>query len=174
MDIYDNIDRIAKQQNLSRRQLAIKANIPPSTLSSAFYRKSDLSASALASVANALGVSVSDLLALDEDAKAIKHSIAEDVSKTTGQDVTEIESWLLENELDFVHHEIATTAMEAADTAILSAYARVSDSYLCKTMLDSYASLNRRGRIEAVNRVCELEESGRYRETPPPDKTKGG
>lgn len=62
MDIYDRIDDILKEKNLSRRKLAIMAGIPPTTLQSAFSRKTvNLPVDTIKRIADALGVPVSDL-----------------------------------------------------------------------------------------------------------------
>ena len=40
MDFYAQVDKLLKEQKMSRRQLAIKTGIPESTMSTAFMRKS--------------------------------------------------------------------------------------------------------------------------------------
>jgi transcriptional regulator with XRE-family HTH domain len=40
MDIYDRIDQAIERKNISRRQLALKAGFPPSSLQSTFDKKS--------------------------------------------------------------------------------------------------------------------------------------
>lgn len=58
----DKIDAIIKERGLSRRQVAIKAQIPPSTFQSAMERKKNISTDMLKKVATVLNVSLSDLL----------------------------------------------------------------------------------------------------------------
>lgn len=58
MTAAQKIDKILKDRGLSRRQLAIKAEIPPSTLQSALERNKEIPLSMLTSVADALEVNV--------------------------------------------------------------------------------------------------------------------
>lgn len=63
MDIYDKIDRILEQKNLSRRKLAIIAKIPPTTLQSAFSRKTEnLPFDTIKRIAEVLEVTPFDLI----------------------------------------------------------------------------------------------------------------
>lgn len=68
MDMFDRMDELLKEKGMSRRQLALQAGIPVSTLSAAFSRKSkgtrsvSLSNDAIAAIAVALGVSTDYLL----------------------------------------------------------------------------------------------------------------
>lgn len=64
MTIAETIDNLLAKQNMSRRQLAIKAGIPPSTLQSAMARNKDFSLDMLLKIANALGVSLDTLLTI--------------------------------------------------------------------------------------------------------------
>lgn len=62
MDMYDRIDELLKEKNISRRKLAIMAGVPPTTLQSAFSRKTvNLSHDTIKKIADALGVPVADL-----------------------------------------------------------------------------------------------------------------
>ena len=58
----EKIDALIKARGLSRRKVAIMANIPPSTLQSAIERNKNLSTDMLRKIAIALDVSLSDLL----------------------------------------------------------------------------------------------------------------
>ena len=58
----EKIDAIIKEKGLSRRKVAIMANIPPSTFQSAIERNRNLSLDMLQKIATALNVSLSDLL----------------------------------------------------------------------------------------------------------------
>ena len=61
-DIYDRIDELAAERNLSRRKLAQLAGINVNTLSTIFKRRPDkFPEKYLESIANALGVSVSEI-----------------------------------------------------------------------------------------------------------------
>jgi len=62
----EKIDQIIKERNISRRKLAIKAKIPPSTLQSAMERNKNLSLEMLQEIANALEVPITELLETDQ------------------------------------------------------------------------------------------------------------
>ena len=61
MSLYDRIDAILTARKMSRRQLAIKANIAPSTLQSAMVRRRNMTIEMVDKIAKALDVS-DDLL----------------------------------------------------------------------------------------------------------------
>lgn len=65
MDIYEKIDRLLDSSGISRRQLAIKACIPPSMLQTALSRKKGLSLLNIQKIANVLGVPVHQLLDIE-------------------------------------------------------------------------------------------------------------
>lgn len=72
-DMYDRIEDILKQKNMSKRQLAINAGIPYQTIVSAFRRRSEgLSLEYKLKIADVLQVKISDLYGWDEDEKHIE------------------------------------------------------------------------------------------------------
>ena len=58
MNIFDRIDAWLKENGVSRRKLALKANLPPSSLQSALTRRKKMSFDMLEALAKAMGVSV--------------------------------------------------------------------------------------------------------------------
>ena len=58
MAVADRIDTILQERGVSRRQLAIKAGIPPSSLQSALERGHNITLDMLQKIADALGVPV--------------------------------------------------------------------------------------------------------------------
>jgi transcriptional regulator with XRE-family HTH domain len=62
MTTAERIDRILQEKGLSRRQIAIKADIPPSTFQSAMARGDSFSTDMIQKIAAALGVSAAYLL----------------------------------------------------------------------------------------------------------------
>lgn len=66
MTAAQKIDKLLKDKGLSRRQLAIKAEIPPSTLQSALERNKEIPLSMLTSVSDALGVNIYYVIGDDE------------------------------------------------------------------------------------------------------------
>ena len=79
MTISERIDYVAKSKGLSRRQLAIKAGIAPSTLQSAMQRGTNFSADMLNAVAEALEVPLAYLIGFSiistESQKALGHKL---------------------------------------------------------------------------------------------------
>ena len=69
MTSTETIDAILKEINMSRRQLAIKAGIPPSSFQSAMQRNGNLSLDMLEKVARALEIELYQILG-DDFAKA--------------------------------------------------------------------------------------------------------
>lgn len=62
LPIYDNIDRLLKENGMSRRQLALKAGIGEGTMSTAFARRSTMfHPTNLQKIADTLGVTVDEL-----------------------------------------------------------------------------------------------------------------
>ena len=62
MTVCETIDCLLEKKHMSRRQLAIAAGIPPSTLQSALSRNKEISLDMLEKLAQALNVSVASLL----------------------------------------------------------------------------------------------------------------
>ena len=60
--IYNRIDTLLEKKQMSRRKLAQSIGVPPSTLQSAFEKKSNLSLERLAQIADALEVDINWLL----------------------------------------------------------------------------------------------------------------
>ena len=58
MTVIERIDALLKERGMSRRRLAKKANIPPSTLQSAMERGKNISVDMLSQIADALDVSL--------------------------------------------------------------------------------------------------------------------
>lgn len=65
MNVCEKIDKMLLDRGMSRRKLALNAGIPPTTFQSAMARGGNLSLDMLQKIADALGVKVTDLLALD-------------------------------------------------------------------------------------------------------------
>lgn len=61
MDVYDRIDAVLKEKHMSRRQLAIAAGIPESSLAAGFSRRSKMPPETLEKICGVLRVSPGDL-----------------------------------------------------------------------------------------------------------------
>ena len=75
MTIVEKIDVILKERGLSRRQIAIKANIPPSTFQSAMQRNGSMNYMMIQKVARALNCYISELLTPHEESEMIKNQL---------------------------------------------------------------------------------------------------
>ena len=64
---FDRLDKILKQRKISRRKLALAVGILPGTMSTAFSRRSGLSASNVMKIAQYLGVNPLYLEGLEDD-----------------------------------------------------------------------------------------------------------
>ena len=62
MNVFDRIDSWLKENNISRRKLAIMANLAPSSLQSALTRRNKMSYDTLDALSRAMGLSVDFLL----------------------------------------------------------------------------------------------------------------
>lgn len=67
MTVVERIDAIIQSRKISRRQLAIKAGIPPSSLQSAMERGKNISFEMIEKIAMVLGVKIDELLGISED-----------------------------------------------------------------------------------------------------------
>lgn len=66
MNAFERIDRWLNENHMSRRQLAIKAGIPPSTFQSAMERRNKMSDRMLQAIAPIMGTTVDSLITSDE------------------------------------------------------------------------------------------------------------
>lgn len=76
MHITEKLDELLKARNMSRRQAAIKAGIPPSSFQSAMQRNGSMSVDMLQKIADVLDVSLSELLG---DVGGELHQIANEI-----------------------------------------------------------------------------------------------
>lgn len=84
MTISEKIDKFLEERNMSRRQLAFKAGISPSTLQSALSRNKTISVETLQKICLALGISLGSLLGYPDD-------IAESIAMQTPKDQVELD-----------------------------------------------------------------------------------
>ena len=63
MNLLENLDRLMQQNNLSRRQLAKEVGLPPSTISSWYYRGyENITLKVLLKLANYFNISIEELV----------------------------------------------------------------------------------------------------------------
>ena len=142
MTMCKMIDHILKTKKMSRRKLAIKAGIPPSSFQSAMARGNALSLDMLIPVLNALGVSLDDI--------AFEMNVSKD------------------NLFQMLTSEDAKILGKPARVGLLLAGEKAGaneDMQLREEMemlLIWVVSLNREGQEKALERVQELTEIPRY------------
>ena len=121
----------------------------------------------LQKIAVALSVPVIDLMGLSPEEQSEIQYVEDYVVEKTGQNREDVRNDLLANKLAAAPFDAYMEAMDATDAATVEAFRSVSDQKLKEYLLDSYQHLNRRGRIEAVSRISELEEFPRFKKKPP-------
>ena len=111
MTVYDRIDRILKEKNLSRRKLARLAGIPETTLASAFSRKPEhFPNKYLISIAAALEVDPGELAAEWPGLKVIDKSKAATIEQgkvIPSAKLTELDTSRIEDDHNFIRMAIA-------------------------------------------------------------------
>lgn len=85
MTLTERIDAIIKERGLSRRKVAILAQIPPSTFQSAMERNKNMSVDMLEKVAQALDISLSDLYYSTTAQQALFSHMQSNPSTPTGE-----------------------------------------------------------------------------------------
>lgn len=69
MNVSERIDELLKERNMSRRQAALKAGIPPSSFQSAMQRNGSMTIEMLEKIAGALGCNIADIIKPDDKIK---------------------------------------------------------------------------------------------------------
>lgn len=165
MDIGTRIREARKSKGLSQIELAQIANIAVNSLRLYEANKRHPRTDTLQAIASALGVSVDTLYGISDETRAdIEHTVEYIRNNSEGAySEEEIRKSLIENAILDKPHNDFLTALEAADKAIIEKFNGVPDKYLREEMLEHYKFLNRRGRIEALLRIGELEENYRFK-----------
>lgn len=150
MTICERIDEMIRDRGISRRQLALRAGIPPSTLQSAMQRNKGLSLDMLYPIAKVLGWDAASLL--DEknfwsygDDGRIWDEDGNDITDTCGVIPLRSVSGFFQDE---------NTKQSKND---------LKEHHLSKRLLNSFFELNEEGQQKAVERVEELTEIPRYK-----------
>lgn len=168
MTISARIDNILNQQGISRRQLAIKAGIPPTSFQSAMARGDGMSTKMLNKVADALGVPVQVLLTSDDIAQT-SVNLAEqigyyesclDVAIKNPDTPSELKEFIQKNrpDLNSVKNTIYALSIQA-----MHANPEV------EILLNAFDRLNEIGQQKAAERVEELTKIPEYQKTPKRD-----
>ena len=137
MTVYDRIDRILKEKNLSRRKLARLAGIPETTLASAFSRKPEhFPNKYLISIAAALEVDPGELAAGWPGLKIIdrNNSVAPEQEKVIPSvKLSELNLSSVENDQSFIRMAIAYSRLnEEAQEMAAGIVESIAQNPLCQ------------------------------------------
>lgn len=146
LPIYDNIDRMLKEKRMSRRQLAIKAGVNPSTISVAFVNRSTMfHPNNLQKIAAALDVTIEELTA--EQPQVTPLGLIDGVPTV------------------FINPAPGTFYFSEDGTQRISAHAISEDecTEAMYTMLDAFDTLNPAGMLVAAEQVKLLAEKDEYK-----------
>lgn len=184
----ERIDSILKERNLSRRQVAIKAKIPPSSFQSAMERNKNLSIDMLQKISDALNVSIFDLMGVDEDDGLVSFSIPPELAEKMG--LTGLSEGTINAEIEpgsdaanafmsyLYEQKQAKSIIQRITEGIKGGgFTKLSDSETQKAGIlqfnsDAdrlsyfYSKLNDEGQRVAADRVQELSEIPKYQKTP--------
>lgn len=152
MTTVDKINSILQDRNMSRRQLAKDAGIPPSSLQSAMERGKNISLDMLTKIAVALNVSLSDLLPSTEEAALQDWNTVSDAFLRKAREIMQPNHDL--QELDAASEE----AHKLFEQSSLK-----GKEYL---LLNHFGKLNEKGRDVAIERVKELTLIPAYQKQP--------
>lgn len=154
MTICEKIDLELKKRKLSRRQLAIKAGIPPSSLQSAMQRNGNLSLDMVLKIADALEMSAPSLLDNSSE-RAASESLSLGVKLS--QALAEYEAAKRRG----APKEELVQLMEKCNTLGREANQRAQESIL----LREFQRLNSTGKEAALGYVKALAEMPEYQDT---------
>ncbi len=163
MTIGERIKAARKKAGLTQAELANKLGIAYQGVAQWENNLRNPKYETLQRLAAALSISVDDLLALTPEDQSVMQYVEDYVVEKTGQNREDVRNDLLADKLAAAPFDAYMEAMDAADAATAEAFRSVSDQQLKEYLLDSYQHLNRRGRIEAVIRIGELEEFPRFK-----------
>ena len=183
MTVCETIDCLLEKKHMSRRQLAIAAGIPPSTLQSALSRNKEISLDMLEKLAQALNVSIASLMPerLVQDMADYAMQIAErnktlereglldglsqeqrdrltDPQKITEDSLTR--AWKNKDEI------IKREAWKAAEEILVEYMDGLSAGYLRKSVQKYFDEMNTLGQIVAVKMMETLTQQPDYRPRP--------
>lgn len=183
MTVCETIDCLLEKKHMSRRQLAIAAGIPPSTLQSALSRNKEISLDMLEKLAQALNVSIAALMPerLVQDVADFAIQIAEknktlereglldglsqeqrdrltDPQKITEDSLTR--AWQNKDEI------LKREAWKAAAETLVEYMDGLSADYLSKSVQKYFDEMNTLGQIVAVKMMETLAEQPDFRPRP--------
>ncbi|MFR9310677.1 helix-turn-helix domain-containing protein [Hydrogeniiclostridium mannosilyticum] len=175
MAVADRIDTILQERGVSRRQLAIKAGIPPSSLQSALERGHNITLDMLQKIADALGVPVFLLYDVDifveevtDFAKTLvqMYSVLNVIAENPGtpEDTRKQIKEILPEKEKFTRQVTTLSMMSRKSVDIPPAFA--SDDV--KAIFELLGQLNSKGQERAIAQIQDLAKVPDYqKETSP-------
>lgn len=157
MTAVERIDQIIKEQKMSRRKLALLAQIPPSTFQSAMQRK-DVPLYMIESISKALEIPVSSFLSSDKALSEILLSVESMIKSINKYDFWDSkEKAITTRELQWVAHEIERKLLDMQLAGV------ISDDTAADFILQQINKLNETGQQVAMERIQELAKIPDYR-----------
>ena len=158
MDLYNRIDKIINHKGMSRRQLAIACEIPPSTLQTALSRHSGLTLENLQKIADVLNVPLGKLLQDNKPKIQQNTTITSLLFGDMDKEVLEtINKWIVSED-------------EKANLFSIGEALKPTDSEMfrfnCNAIESCMEKMNRLGQSTAVKLVKELSETPEFQILP--------
>ena len=169
MEIGERLLIARKKAGLNQNELAEKLKISPVNISQLENGDRTPRTDTIKKITNILGISVYEIL--PEDVKEQFSDLKKYLNSTTLTEeeeslLHETVSILLNNSIMTEIYDKLYAATCRMDKFMLSQLQDISDEYLQETLIKSFNELNRLGKIEAVQRVAEMETAVRFRKSP--------
>lgn len=164
MTVGNRIRAARKKAGLTQAELAAKLGISYQGVAQWENDLRNPKFETLLRIATALRTPIEDLLALSPEKKAEIKFVEDYVAENSGGCREDVRKDLLNEVLDTIPIEVYQAAVESSDVETLEKFKFVSDRQLKEYLEAAYQHLSRRGRIEALLRIEELQENYRFRD----------
>lgn len=160
MDFFNKFELLCKEKGMTPTRVARDIGISQQTVSMWKKRSSTPKYETIKKIADYFDVTVEELLDIDKE--FTDSILSRRKLKNTGENKNKIIKELLKEERAENFLGLIDSAERKSDDAILKNYKNVTEAQLKYVLLLYYSSLNRLGRIEAVKRIADLYEIGKY------------
>ncbi len=157
---YDIFERLCQERGVTPTKAGRDNGIKQGTVAMWKKRGTTPGAATVAKLAEYFGVRVEQLLS--PQAEGEMQAVLQAVHQYAPGQADDYHSAALDMVLQETPFQVWWNAQEQADKAALDAYCYITEDILKQALLDSFYALNKRGKIEAVERLRELEEMARY------------
>lgn len=165
MSISEKIDNLLKDRNMSRRQLAIKAGISPSTLQSAMERGKNFSIEMLQKIAEALSLSFHEFyiyLFLDAPFEQAIEFMKITNNMYSALEIIAKDEHLPKATRELVKENLPNPAIFGALSSISVITSKHYETTVTTEIFNAFKKLNAHGKQVAVDRVEELTKIPEY------------